>query len=174
MRQAAERGKLLHQLFERLPAVPPSERAERADSWLARAAGIKDSDSRRSLVVDACRIISQPEFAEIFAPKALAEAPIAAVTADGSVITGTVDRLLVTEWRVRLMDFKTGRAVPATVREIPLAHLRQMAAYTAALEVIFPDREVEAALLYTSGPTLHPLSRALLAPHMPQASLLAG
>jgi ATP-dependent helicase/nuclease subunit A len=174
MRQAAERGKLLHQLFERLPAVPPSERAERADSWLARAAGIKDSDSRRSLVVDACRIISQPEFAEIFAPKALAEAPIAAVTADGSVITGTVDRLLVTEGRVRLMDFKTGRAVPATVREIPLAHLRQMAAYTAALEVIFPDREVEAALLYTSGPTLHPLSRALLAPHMPQASLLAG
>jgi ATP-dependent helicase/nuclease subunit A len=42
------------------------------------------------------------------------------------------------------------------------------------LEVIFPRREIEAGLLYTSGPTLHPLPRALLAPYMPQASLLAG
>jgi ATP-dependent helicase/nuclease subunit A len=174
MRQAAERGKLLHQLFERLPAVPPAERGERAEAWLARAAGIEDPSLRRSLVEDACRIILHPDFSEIFAPEALAEAPIAAVTPDGSVITGTVDRLLVTESRVQVMDFKTGRAVPASPAGIPLAHLRQMAAYFAALEVIFPGREIEAALLYTSGPTLHRLPRALLAAHMPQPSLLAG
>jgi ATP-dependent helicase/nuclease subunit A len=174
MRQAAERGKLLHQLFERLPAVPPSERAERADAWLARSAGIEDADFRRSLVEDACGIISHPRFSEIFAPEALAEAPIAAVTPDGSVIAGTVDRLLVAERRVRVMDFKTGRAVPSSAGEVPLPHLRQMAAYVSALEVIFPGREIEAGLLYTSGPTLHPLPRALLAPHMPQPSLLTG
>jgi ATP-dependent helicase/nuclease subunit A len=174
MRLAAERGKLLHQLFERLPSVPPSDRAERAEAWLARAAGIEDADFRRSLVEDACRIISHSDYVEIFAPEALAEAPIAAVTPDGSVITGTVDRLLVTDEYVRVMDFKTGRAVPSSPSEIPLAHLRQMAAYVAALEVIFPGRDIQAALLYTSGPALHPLPRALLSPHMPQPSLLAG
>jgi ATP-dependent helicase/nuclease subunit A len=174
LRRAAERGKLLHQLFERLPAVAPAERAERAEAWLTRAAGVDDADFRRSLVEDACRIISHSDYVEIFAPEALAEAPIAAVTPDGSVITGTVDRLLVTDEYVRVMDFKTGRAVPASPAEVPLAHLRQMAAYVAALEVIFPGRHIEAALLYTSGPTLHPLPRPLLSPHMPQASLLAG
>jgi ATP-dependent helicase/nuclease subunit A len=45
-----------------------------------------------------------------------------------------------------------------------------MAAYTAALEVIFPGRRVEAGLLYTSGPVLHPLPPALLAPHRPHAA----
>jgi ATP-dependent helicase/nuclease subunit A len=174
MRRAAERGKLLHQLFERLPAVPPAERAERADAWLARAAGIEDPDFRRSLVEDACSIISHPDFSGIFSSGALAEAPIAAVTPDGSVITGTVDRLLVEDDLVRVMDFKTGRAVPGSTAEIPIAHMRQMAAYVAALEVIFPGRAVEAGLLYTSGPLLHPLPRALLAPHMPQGALLAG
>jgi ATP-dependent helicase/nuclease subunit A len=161
-------------LFERLPSVPPAQRAERAEAWLTRAAGVEDAGFRRSLVEDACRIISHPDFSEIFAPDALAEAPIAAVTPDGSVITGTVDRLLVTDAQVRVMDFKTGRAVPASPGEIPLAHLRQMAAYVSALEVIFPGRDIQAALLYTSGPKLHPLSIALLSPHMPQARLLAG
>jgi ATP-dependent helicase/nuclease subunit A len=86
------------------------------------------------------------------------------------VITGTVDRLLVADGAIRLVDFKTGRAVPLVPEEIPLSHLRQMAAYTAALEVIFPGRRVEAGLLYTSGPVLHPLPPALLAPHRPDAA----
>jgi ATP-dependent helicase/nuclease subunit A len=75
---------------------------------------------------------------------------------------------------VRVVDFKTGRAVPASALDIPPAHLRQMAAYVAALEVIFPGCQIEAGLLYTSGPTLHPLSYASLAPYMPQQAALAG
>ncbi len=90
------------------------------------------------------------------------------------MITGTVDRLLVGADAVRLVDFKTGRAVPARAEEIPASHLRQMAAYVAGLQVIFPDRRIDAALLYTSGPVLHPLPPELLRPHMPQASLLGA
>lgn len=174
LRLASERGKLLHQLFERLPGVDPDHRGERADSWLERSAGVADAALRRSLIEAACAIISHPDYAEIFSPDALAEAPIAAVTPEGSVITGTVDRLLVTGDRVRLIDFKTGRMVPAGPAEIPLPHLRQMAAYAAALEVIFPGRSIEASLLYTSGPILHPLSKALLGEHMPRAATVGG
>ncbi|HEX8442546.1 MAG TPA: double-strand break repair helicase AddA [Allosphingosinicella sp.] len=167
MRAAAERGRLLHQLFERLPGVAPADRAELADSWLERSAGVSGVEVRRRLVADACGIISDPRYADLFGPDALAEAPIAAVTPDGSVIAGTADRLLVTPARVHVIDFKTGRAVPATSADTPTAHLRQMAHYVAALEVIFPDRAVDAALLYTSGPVLHPLTAELLAPYRP-------
>jgi ATP-dependent helicase/nuclease subunit A len=37
---------------------------------------------------------------------------------------------------------------------LPRSHVRQMAAYAAALGVIFPDRRIEAGLLYTAGPRL--------------------
>jgi ATP-dependent helicase/nuclease subunit A len=174
LRAAAERGRLLHQLFERLPAVAPEERGRLADAWLERSAGVADAGLRRRLVTDACAIISDPRWADLFGADALAEAPIAAVTPDGTVIAGTADRLLVRPDRVRVVDFKTGRTVPLTVSEIPAAHLRQMALYVAALEVIFPDRQVDAGLLYTAGPVLHALSPALLAAHRPQPSLLAG
>jgi ATP-dependent helicase/nuclease subunit A len=173
MRAAAQRGKWLHQLFERLPGIELGERARLADDWLLRSAGVLDESLRRSLVEDACGIISDPLYADIFSADALAEAPIAAVTPDGSVISGTVDRLLVLPDRIRVVDFKTGRAVPRSLAELPPSHLRQMAAYVAALEVIFPGRAIEAALLYTSGPALHPLPRDLLEPFLPRSAAAA-
>ncbi|HEY0013771.1 MAG TPA: double-strand break repair helicase AddA [Allosphingosinicella sp.] len=173
-RQAALRGKLLHSLFERLPDVPEHERGALADRWLERSAGVADAALRASLVADACRIIADPRFADLFGPDALAEAPIAAVVAGGLVVAGTVDRLLVEEERVLVADFKTGRAVPASPRDIPAAHLRQMGQYVAALRAIFPEKKVEAALVYTSGPVLHPLAEDLLAPWLPGAAAAAA
>jgi ATP-dependent helicase/nuclease subunit A len=161
-RAAAERGKWLHALFERLPAVPAAERRALALGWLERSAGIEDGALRERLADDACAVIADPRFAALFAPDALVEAPIAAVVAGGTVVSGTVDRLRVADDRILVADFKTGRNPPAGIDAIPPAHLRQMAAYRAALRVIFPDRPVEAALLYTAAPVLHPLPNALL------------
>mgnify|MGYP006172441761 CR=1 FL=1 len=127
-----------------------------------------ESEGRRAaLVEDACRVVEDPRFADLFGPDALAEAPIAAVIAGGLVVSGTADRLLVRADGVLVADFKTGRHAPAAPEEIPAAHLRQMAAYRAALRVIFPDRPVAAALLYTAAPVLHALPGALLDAHLP-------
>jgi ATP-dependent helicase/nuclease subunit A len=161
-RGAAMRGKLLHRLFERLPDVPPEERHARADAWLARTGDAPDPHFRRQLIADACGVIDDPDFAELFRPAALAEAPIAAVLPGGQVVAGTVDRLLIEADRVLVADFKTGRTVPSDLGDVPPSHLRQMAAYRAAMSVIFPDRRVEAALLYTAGPVLLALPAALL------------
>jgi ATP-dependent helicase/nuclease subunit A len=135
MLDAARRGRLLHALFERLPAVAPNAREAAAVRWLQHAAGVETESVRAELVSAACAIIADPRFAAIFGAEALAEAPIAAVVGE-QVIAGTGDRLLVTDTVVRVVDFKTGRRVPATV---------------------------EAALLYAAGPRLVPIPEALLA-----------
>ncbi len=167
MRAAAERGRLLHGLFERLPAIAPPERAAAADRWLAKVGQVGDAAVRAALVETACGILADPRFADLFGACSLGEAPISAVIEGGLVIAGTVDRLLVTPERVKLVDFKTGRQAPASLAEVPGYHVRQMAAYVAALSVIFPDRQVEAALLYTAGPVLISLPADMLAAHKP-------
>jgi len=53
-----------------------------------------------------------------------------------------------------VIDFKTGRSVPADADALPPGHRAQMQAYADALRVIFPGRRVEASLLYTAGPKL--------------------
>jgi len=167
MRAAAERGRLIHALFERLPSVAVSDRARAADRWLADVGQVSDAGERAAIADAARRVIDDPAYADLFGAQALAEAPISAVLANGMVVAGTVDRLLVTETSVRVVDFKTGRQVPRSVEAAPTYHLRQMAAYAAALAVIFPGRAIEAALLYTGGPMLLPLSADLLERHKP-------
>ncbi|NYT39596.1 double-strand break repair helicase AddA [Sphingomonas sp. R-74633] len=167
LRAAAERGRLLHALFERLPSVAPSERAMAAERWLAGAGGVADPALRTELVSAALAVTEDAGFAELFGPDSLGEAPIAAVVGEGVVVSGTVDRLVVTPSHVRVIDFKTGRRAPASLAEIPPYHLRQMAAYAAALAVIFPGRTIEAGLLYAAGPILHLLPAELLAAHKP-------
>jgi ATP-dependent helicase/nuclease subunit A len=167
MRAAAERGRLLHALFERLPPVAPSARAAAAERWLAGPGGVADPAERRSIVETVLAVLDDPNFAPLFGPGSLAKAPITAVIGVGVVVAGTIDRLLVGEDSIRLVDFKTGRRTPATLDAVPVYHLRQMAAYAAALAAIFPGRPIEAALLYTAGPMLFTLPQALLDRYKP-------
>lgn len=157
MRAAALRGTWIHQLLERLPPVDPNARPAAANRWLERSAGLSDAAARDEIVAQVCSVLSDRRFASLFGPGSLAEVPLAATLPDGRVIAGTADRLLIEESRVSVLDFKTGR-VPADENDIPAAHRAQMQAYTDALRVIFPDRDIRAALLYTAGPQLFELS----------------
>ena len=81
------------------------------------------------------------------------------------MIAGTIDRLLVTPEALTLIDFKTTRRPPETVAGMPVGTIRQLAAYAAALEVIYPDRAVHAGVLYTHAPQLMPIPADLLEAH---------
>jgi ATP-dependent helicase/nuclease subunit A len=167
MRAAAERGRLIHALFERLPVLAPEHRVAAGDRWLSVVGQVDGAADRAAMIDTVLAVIGDPAHAALFGANSLGEAPISAVIEGGFVIAGTVDRLLVEPDRVRVVDFKTGRRVPATLAEVPTFHLRQMAAYADALRVIFPGRSIEAALLYTAGPTLFDLPVSLLASHKP-------
>ncbi len=156
LREAARRGTLIHSLLERLPEVPADTRRDVALAWLERSAGVSEPGSREEIADLACEILSDPAHAALFGPGSLGEAPLAATLPDGRVVAGTVDRLLVEDGRISVIDFKTGR-VPASAAAIPVGHRAQMAAYAEALGVIFPGRQVRSALLYTAGPALFDL-----------------
>jgi len=167
MRNAAERGRLVHALFERLPAIAPEERAAAADRWLERVGAVKEPATRADIARTVLNVIEDARFAQLFGPDSLAEAPIAAVTGNGLVVSGTVDRLRVTPDLIQVVDFKTGRQIPLHAEDIPAYHARQMAAYVEALGVIFPGRAIEATLLYTNGPKLLVVPPDVLDKHKP-------
>ena len=163
--EAIERGLLLHALFERLPPVAPERRAAVGRRWLSARRGV-DAGTADRLTAAALAVIDRPDWQRLWGPDALAEAPLTAVV-NGEVVAGTVDRLVVTDSGVEVVDFKTGGRVPASADEVPAAYLRQMSAYREALRTLFPDRPVRAALLYTAEPRWIDLPDALLDPHKP-------
>lgn len=162
---AAEKGRLVHALFERITGGDIGRQLELGRSWLAR--NNRNPDIDNGLIWEQVRaIVSKPEWADFFGPDAQAEVPLAALVGE-VVISGRVDRLVIGPERIRLLDFKTGRYPAGDASELPTAFLRQMAHYAAALESIFPGRQVEASLLFTEGPELVLLPDNLLAPFKP-------
>lgn len=169
-RDAARRGSLMHRLLERLPELPEGQRAGIAADWLARQAGDLSAAARAEMLQAALAVLAHPDFAEIFSSHALAEVPLAA-TVGGIVVAGVADRLLVTPTEVLVVDFKTTRRPPVSASAIPAATQRQMAAYVAALEAIYPGRKVRAGVLYTHAPALFVIAPAMIAQHKPHLDM---
>jgi ATP-dependent helicase/nuclease subunit A len=167
--EAAKRGVLIHRLLERLPDIAPEDRADVAKNWLARQANELDVASRDEIAQRALTVLQNPDFAEVFGPSALAEIPLAA-NVDGIVVAGTADRLLVDAKNVTVVDFKTARRPPSRLDDIPSSTLRQMGAYASALKVIYPDRNIRAAVLYTQNAELIEIPATILAANNPGLS----
>ncbi len=158
------RGELIHGLLERLPDLPPAERAAAARAWLAREGDLPGA-VREEIAAAALGVLEDSRFAPVFGPGSRAEVAVAGGARslpDGLRLSGRIDRLVVTPERVLIVDFKTNRPAPDRAEDAPEAYLAQMAAYAAILGEIYPDRNVEAALVWTDGPRLMPLSADLL------------
>ncbi|MEX6724470.1 double-strand break repair helicase AddA [Parapedomonas caeni] len=166
--RAARRGSLIHRLLERLPVAAPAARATLAEQWLARQAPELEPAALADIVTTVTGVLADPLLAALFGPQALAEVPLSAVFGE-VVVAGQVDRLLVEADRVLVVDIKTGARIPEDAAATPIAYLRQMAAYRAALARMFPDRRIEAALLWTAAPRLMPLPDDLLTGALPFA-----
>lgn len=162
LRAAAERGKLIHALFER---IEDEASLGAAEQWLALQLHNSEIDGS-ALMRQVRAVVANPEWSDFFGPDARSEVPLAAVVGE-TVISGRIDRMVIEPGHVRILDFKTGRGVPVDTASIPVPHLRQMAHYVAALEAIFPNTQIEAALLFTHESRLFALSDALLAPFKP-------
>ncbi len=77
-------------------------------------------------------------------------------------INGRIDRLVVTPDRVLVIDYKTNRPAPDALDRVDPAYVLQAAAYVAVLKRLYPDRPVEAALVWTDGPKLMPIPQPML------------
>ena len=105
------------------------------------------------LAREAMAVLHDARFAPVFGPGSRAEAPIIGEAA-GKAVRGVVDRLVVNDAHVMVLDFKTDRPAPSDPARIPEAYAVQMALYRAVLERIFPGRAVSCALLWTEAPAL--------------------
>ena len=153
------RGLLLHRLFQTLPELIPEVRAAAARRFLSRPGHGLDAAAREEMIAEALAVLDHPEFAPLFGPGSRAEVPVVG-TVGGRVLSGQIDRLLVREGEVWIVDYKTNRPPPETVAGVAPAYLRQMACYRAAVRLIYPGHRVRCLLLWSDAPRLMELPEA--------------
>jgi ATP-dependent helicase/nuclease subunit A len=155
---AKRRGTLLHSFLQHLPECPPDQRQTLAMA-IAESAGLADLAETGSILAEALAVLSAPDLQPLFVRGALAEVEVSAALPElgGRIVQGVIDRLIVTPGRVLAVDFKSNAVVPARPEEVPDGILRQMGAYAAMLEAIYPGHTVETAVVWTRTARLMPL-----------------
>ena len=160
-----KRGLLIHRLLQTLPDLEPAARRNAAERMLDRKGIGLVPEERENIVATVFRVLDDPEFADLFGPNSKAEVPLVGTVdmAHGlEVVSGQVDRLLVRDEEVLVVDYKSLRPPPDRENDVPTPYIRQMAAYRALLQGVWPDRSVKCALLWTENPSLMLLEDALL------------
>jgi ATP-dependent helicase/nuclease subunit A len=164
------RGLVIHRLLELLPELPIERRAEACRRFLARPVHALEAVAREEIARETLAVLEDPVFAPLFGSGSRAEVRVVgeiAGTHGTMVLSGQIDRLVVTAAQVLILDYKTNRPPPKSEDEVAEIYLRQMAAYRAVLGRIYADRPVTCALLWTDGPRLMPLSSRLLDRYSP-------
>ncbi len=159
------RGEIVHRLLQLLPDLEPAARRAAAARLLAAERDLTD-DQRAEMASAAFGVLEDDRFAAVFGPGSRAEVSVAggAATLPAELrIAGRVDRLVVTPERVLVVDYKTNRPSPDRIENADPAYLAQMAVYAAVLAEVFPDRPIEAAIVWTDGPKLMAVPEKVMA-----------
>lgn len=170
--RALDRGRLIHRLLESLPTIAPDRRAAVGARYLEAFAKDWSEDERAALLAEVTAVMAEPAFAAAFAPGSRAEVEIAgriALASGPATVSGRIDRLAVSDRDILIVDYKTNSPPPA---EPPAAYVAQLAAYRALLNRIYPGKNVAAAILWTDGPSLVPISADML--NRAESDLSAG
>jgi len=168
-----KRGMILHTLLQHLPSLPREEWRAAAQTFLTRPGHALPPEQAELMTKEVLDILQNAELAPLFGEHSRAEVPLTGVVGE-RVVGGLVDRLVVLPNRVLIADYKTNRNPPENPEATPVLYLRQMAAYRAVLQGVFPDREVSCVLIWTQAGRVAWLPSALLDPHAPGAIATAA
>ena len=152
--RALQRGTLVHRLLQSLPDIAPIAAA--TPRWPISPAMPTDwtEDEREALAAQVLALIADPRLRRCSRPAAGPRCRSSAGwTRPGeppALVSGQIDRLVVTPDEVLIVDYKTNHAPPQTPPRRPRGYVRQLALYRAVLRKLYPG---------TAGPRRAALDR---------------
>lgn len=142
------RGILIHKLLEDLPLLPESQRQQGAMGIL-RMLGYGLTPETQSYIDLVLSILTNEKFSCFYGADSISELEV--MRADGSLIR--LDRIVLStdpSLPIKILDYKSASHPPAFGAEIPVMIRDQMEGYKTALSSLYPDREIECYILWTS------------------------
>jgi len=144
---AVARGRAIHKILQDLPGMTPDAGLNFARRVLAKN-GLDEK-----LAEKICGLIAHPDHSDFFCADSQAEVSIGSISANGQRITERIDRLVVRDKDILVLDYKTDWNVPDKL-EVGHPHVLQLASYARTLGQAYDGKPVRAAILWTSLPRL--------------------
>ena len=154
------KGVLVHKLLELLPGVMEEKRIGLCNKFLSNPKLGLSQVMIEEIFREVFRVFDN--FPSLFGHCSYAEVPVVGLIGNEAV-SGVVDRLVIENDYVLIVDFKSNRLQPLSQFDSPRGYLLQMALYKEIIQKIYPDKKIKCSLLWTSGvASLQELSDDLL------------
>jgi len=150
-----QRGLVVHRILEKIATGAP-------ETWSAIASrlaheAIADEAAAQSAAGEALRVRRDAQLCHLFSPGSYGEVPVlGTIEWQGArtEVAGRLDRVIVEEHGVTIIEFKTDRVVPHADSDIPRHYLRQLALYRRAVAALFDGKAINCRILWTAEPRL--------------------
>ena len=94
-------------------------------------------------------------------------AEVAIVGSDGKrTVSGQIDRLMVLDDHILIVDYKSDRLAPELISDVPDAYLAQLAQYFRLIQRIYPTHIIQCGLLWTDSPRLMNIDTSAFEPYL--------
>ena len=144
-----KRGTMIHKILELL--VFKKEKSEQkaiVEAYLSAQNDVSES-FRDDIKREVFALLDDTKFSFLFSKNARAEVPVMGAV-DGKIVSGQIDRLIVFDDKVIIVDFKTNRPAAFSRENVPISYIRQMEIYQKLIEQIYPKKTVETYILWTN------------------------
>lgn len=142
------RGSLIHKILQFLPANN-SDKAQIIGEYINKNAADFSDNDKAQIKKEILELLAKEEYAPIFGADSRAEVPVFGEEG-GKVISAQIDRLVVQDDKIIIVDFKTNRPAKKTLEETPKAYITQLNTYKSLIGKIYPNRHIETYILWTN------------------------
>ncbi|WP_317992514.1 double-strand break repair helicase AddA [Bartonella gliris] len=146
-----EYGNIVHRLLQYLPNCAPQKRRDYARHYLNTKASHWDESQKEKALHHVWQILDHSYLKPLFSDHSRAEVSlmgIVKIRGKEQAISGQIDRLYITQNSIIFADFKTGTP-PADEAAIAPRYFLQMALYRKLLQAIYPNKDIQALLVYS-------------------------
>jgi ATP-dependent helicase/nuclease subunit A len=144
------RGLATHKLFEMLPKIADQDARDKiAKDYLAQKNLGLSPALQSSIFDEVMTILKDKRLRALFSPLAQTECAIIGYLADGRLVSGQIDRMIIQNKTIQILDYKTNRPSPQDIENIPKNYIQQLRAYAELMAHIYPDHQIETGLLWT-------------------------
>lgn len=152
------RGNITHKLLQILPDLPNDSWMDTAINFVSKSGKDLSKSIKDEIIKETLSVLNDNKFAPVFGTESRAEVPITSLI-NNQLISGQIDRLVITESEILIVDFKTNRPSPESEADVPPQYIVQLKSYRDTLAKTHPRHNIRCALLWTDKPNLQHITQ---------------
>jgi ATP-dependent helicase/nuclease subunit A len=152
--EALARGNAIHDLLQVVPGLEDQQVEKILQSYFAGPGSAIGDALAEEIKMQIRQLMANPEFAPLLRSPGRSEAEITGtiyLAGKEQMIRGRIDRIVLMDGLVVIIDYKTNQVVPSYCDAIPAQYVGQMALYRNLVQALYPDKRIACKLVWTQA-----------------------